>query len=420
MPGFEIESALRETVAVVLAGGRGRRLHDLTDHVSKPALQFGGKYRIIDFTLSNCVNSGIRRIGVMTQYNSHGLLEHLQRGWTFLPGKLGEFIHVWPAQQSLDKSAWYEGTADAVFQNLGNLSEIPAKNILVLAGDHIYKMHYGRFLEDHIRSDADISVACLEVPRMSATGFGVAHVDEKDRITAFVEKPADPPGVPGRPDVALASMGIYLFKAGFLFEQLLRDASDANSSHDFGHDILPYLVPRARVFAHRFERSCIANPLRPESYWRDVGTVDAYFDANIDLTSTTPALNLYDDDWPIFTYREEMPPAKFVHDHPGRRGHAVSSVVSAGCIISGAFVNRSVIFDKARIHSYSDIDQAVVLPGVDIGQRVRLRRAIIAAGCRIPDGMVIGEDPELDAARFHRTENGVTLVSPEMIARLDR
>jgi len=414
----DVDAAIRKTVAVVLAGGRGKRLHELTEVDAKPGLDFAGKYRIIDFTLSNCVHSGIRRIGVLTQYNSHRLLEHLQSGWTFLPAKLGEFIHVWPAQQSLERSEWYAGTADAVFRNLDHLRSFDAEHVLILAGDHVYKMDYSRFVEDHIANDADLSVACVEVPRESATGFGIARVDESERIVSFVEKPSDPPSIPGRPSVALASMGIYLCRASFLFDQLARDAHDARSAHDFGIDLIPYLVPRARVFAHRFERSCIGSDASTAPYWRDVGTLDAYFESNLDLTLTTPALNLYDTSWPVFTHRDEMAPAKFVHDQAGRVGTAIESIVSSGCIVSGATVRNSVLFSNVRVHSYASLDHVVALPDVDVGRHARIRRAIIARGCRIPPGLVVGEDAAADAARFHRTPGGVTLIASSMLDRL--
>lgn len=413
----EIAQATRNSVAIVLAGGRGQRLKDLTRRASKPGLDFGGKYKIIDFTLSNCVNSGFRRMMVATQYNSHRLLEHMQFGWTFLPEKLNEFVHMLPAQQSLEKEAWYSGTADAVFQNLTSLKEHAPSHILILAGDHIYKMDYRLFMEDHLNFDADMTLACLEVPRASATGFGVAQVNEAGRIVGFVEKPKDPPGIPGRPDHALASMGIYLVKADFLFEQLLRDATDHQSSHDFGKDLIPYLVPRAKVFAHRFERSHIKNLDKP-AYWRDVGTLDSYWEANIELTWVDPPLDLYDYSWPIFTHQEQLPSAKFVHSDYNRAGTALSSLVSAGCIISGAMVRQSLLSNKVHVHSHALLEESVILPEVDIGRRARLRRVIVDRGVRIPADLVVGEDPQEDARRFCRTENGITLVSQRMLDRL--
>jgi glucose-1-phosphate adenylyltransferase len=409
--------APQNTVAVVLAGGRGKRLHDLTRHSSKPGVDFGGKYRIIDFTLSNCMNSNIRRVLVATQYNSHRLLEHLQAGWTFLSGNLGEFVRVLPAQQSLERDQWYSGTADAVFQNITNIEHLDPEQVLVLAGDQIYKMDYRLFLADHLAAEADMSIACLEVPAAAARDLGVAGTDAAGRITSFVEKPEDPPGIPGKPGFCFASMGIYLFRAGFLFQELVRDASDPASSHDFGRDLIPALIPRARVFAHRFERSHIRNRDLPP-YWRDVGTIDAFWEANMDLTYLEPALNLYDDDWPVFTYQEQLPPAKFVHSDPGRNGVALSSVVSGGCVVSGASVHNSLLSSRVRVHSHAHLNEAVVLPGADIGRFARLRKVVVDRGCRIPEGLVVGENPEEDALRFHRTASGVTLISGPMLDRL--
>jgi len=409
----------RHTIALVMAGGRGKRLMDLTDHYSKPGLDFGGKYRIIDFTLSNCVNSGFRRIMVLTQYNSHRLLEHLQFGWTFLAGKLNEFVHVLPAQQSMDKNAWYSGTADAVYQNLGNIQAARPKTVLILAGDHIYRMDYKVFLQDHYDHGADMTIACLEVPRDAARGFGIAHVDERDRIVSFVEKPDDPPAIPGKPDRSFASMGIYLFNAEFLYKALIRDAEDPASGHDFGKDIIPRLVSEAKVCAHRFERSCIPNAGHPEPYWRDVGSVDSYWEANMDLTTVLPALNLYDQNWPVITHQEQLPPAKFVHAGEMRNGVALSSLVSGACIISGAHVHHSLLSSRVSVHSHARLDGAVVLPDCDIGRHARLRRCIVARDCRIPEGFVVGEDPEEDARRFYRTPGGVTLVSRRMLSQLE-
>jgi len=409
--------AAQQTLAVILAGGRGARLFDLTSNLSKPGLDFGGKYRIIDFTLSNCVNSNIRKIAVLTQYNSHHLLEHLQAGWSFLSGRLNEFVHVLPAHQSMGSDLWYSGTADAVFQNIQELRGCRPETVLVLGGDHIYKMDYRIFLADHLERDADMTIACLEVPLEAARDLGVAEVDGEDRLTGFLEKPRAPRALPGKPGVALASMGIYLFKADFLYRELARDAQDPQSTHDFGKDLIPALLARARVFAHRFERSNIPNLDRPP-YWRDVGTVDAYWEANLDLTWVEPALNLYDYDWPIFTHQEQLPCAKFVHNDAHRNGVAVSSLVSGGCIVSGATVNQSLLFSKVRVHSHASLFEAVVLPGADIGEHARLRKVVVARGCRIPPGLVVGENAEEDALRFHRTPSGVTLVSQRMLDRL--
>lgn len=418
MSQSEVFQAPQRTLAVILAGGRGKRLMDLTANLSKPGLDFGGKYRIIDFTLSNCVNSNVRKIAVVTQYNSHRLLEHLQSGWTFLSGALNEFVHVLPAQQCLERDVWYSGTADAVFQNIANFQLYGPENLLVLAGDHVYKMDYRIFLEDHLNNDADLTIACLEVPRESARALGVAEVDAADRLVGFCEKPEDPPCIPGKPGLAFASMGIYLFKANFLYEELRRDAADPDSTHDFGRDLIPALIPRARVFAHRFEKSQIRNLDRPP-YWRDVGTVDAYWEANMDLTYVEPALNLYDYDWPIYTHQEQLPSAKFVHSDGLRNGLAIASLVSGGCIVSGATVKKSLLFSKVRVHSHAALLEAVVLPEADIGEHAHLRKVVVARGCRIPRGLVVGENAAEDALRFHRTPSGVTLISQRMLDRLE-
>jgi glucose-1-phosphate adenylyltransferase len=391
---------------------------DLTSELAKPGLDFGGKYKVIDFTLSNCVNSGFRRIAVLTQYHSHLLLQHLQMGWTFLPGKVGEFVHVYPAQQEEALDAWYVGTADAVYRNLDNIQSTEPEIVLVLAGDHVYRMDYRLFLDDHMRTGADMTIACLQVPKHLAHQFGVAQVDEAGRIVAFVEKPPDPPTIPGKPDTCLASMGIYIFNAKFLYEKLEVDAADEKSSHDFGKDIIPKAVRECRVFAHNFEKSTIQTPSRPEPYWRDVGTVDAYWEASIDLTYVEPALNLYDKQWPIFTHQEQLPAAKFVHSDPGRQGMAISSLVSAGCIISGAHIHQSLISNRVRVHSHTLMEECVVLPEADIGEGTYLRKCVVARGCHIPKGFVVGKDPEEDSKRFYRTKNGVTLVSQRMLERL--
>jgi len=406
----------KNTYGLILAGGRGSRLKNLTDWRAKPAVPFGGKFRIIDFPLSNCVNSGIRRIGVATQYKSHSLIRHIQRGWSFLDGRMKEFIDLMPAQQRVQEH-WYQGTADAVFQNLDILKANDPDYVLILAGDHVYKMDYGRMLAYHVARKADMTVACIEVPVKDATAFGVMGVDEESRVRSFDEKPQNPKSIPGQPGQALASMGIYAFNAKFLYEQVTRDTDDAKSSHDFGKDIIPYLVPRYRVFAHRFQDSCVGmNDERP--YWRDVGTVDAYWEANIDLIHVTPDLNLYDDVWPIWTYQEQLPPAKFVFNEEGRRGMAVDSLVSGGCIISGSALNRSLLFSKCRVNSYSKLEYAVLLPSVTVGRHSRLTRVVIDRGCQIPEGLVVGEDADDDARRFERTEKGITLITREMLQAL--
>ena len=411
-----------KAVALVLAGGRGSRLYELTDTRAKPAVYFGGKYRIIDFAMSNCVNSGIRRIGILTQYKSHSLLRHLQRGWSFLRGEVNEFVDLLPAQQRVNEESWYRGTADAVYQNIDILStQNPAPEyVVILAGDHVYKMNYAEMLADHVESGAECTVACIEVPRAEASGFGVMAVDEKQRITEFVEKPADPPAVAGKPDRSLCSMGVYIFNAKYLYNELLRDAADITSNHDFGKDIIPRAVANGCAMSHSFDRSCVHasdEHAGKEDYWRDVGTVDAYWEANIDLTATEPALNLYDRSWPIWTYQQQLPPAKFVHNQSDRHGIASESTVSGGCIISGE-MNRSLLFSACRVHSQAKVGWSVLLPEVDVGRGARLNRCIVDHGVRIPSGMVIGEDCHEDTRRFRRTANGITLVTRQMIEKL--
>jgi glucose-1-phosphate adenylyltransferase len=408
----------KKAVALVLAGGRGSRLKNLTDRRAKPAVYFGGKFRIIDFALSNCLNSGIRRIGVITQYKSHSLLRHLQRGWAFLKSEMNEFVDLLPAQQRMDEESWYRGTADAVYQNQDILDGYDADYVVVLAGDHIYKMNYALMLADHVAKGRECTVGCIEVPRAEASAFGVMAIDENRLITEFMEKPADPPPMPGKADVALASMGIYIFNAKFLYDELARDMADPNSSHDFGKDIIPRAVRNGCAVAHPFSLSCVSSKPGEEPYWRDVGTIDAYWDANIDLTATDPLLNLYDTSWPIWTYQPQLPPAKFVHNQDDRRGMAIEAMVSGGSIISG-HVFRSVLFSSVRVHSYASVNWSVLLPGVQVGRHVRLARVVVDRGCTIPDGMVIGEDAASDAANFFRTDSGVTLVTKEMLARVN-
>ena len=376
----------RDAMAYVLAGGRGSRLKELTDRRAKPAVYFGGKTRIIDFALSNALNSGIRRIGVATQYKAHSLIRHLQRGWDFFRPERNESFDILPASQRVSETQWYEGTADAVYQNLDIIADYDPEFMVILAGDHIYKMDYELMLQQHVDSGADVTVGCLEVPRMEAIGFGVMHVDDKDQITAFVEKPADPPGIPGQPDMALASMGIYVFHTKFLADLLRRDAETPGSSRDFGKDLIPYVVEHGKAVAHRFGASCVRSSREGVAYWRDVGTVDAYWEANIDLTDIIPELDLYDTAWPIWTYAEIKPPAKFVHDVDGRRGEAISSLVSGDCIISGAGLRRSLLFTGVRVHSYSTLEEAVILPDVDIGRKVRLRKVVVDRGVEDPRG----------------------------------
>jgi glucose-1-phosphate adenylyltransferase len=391
---------------------------ELTDQRAKPAVYFGGKSRIIDFALSNAVNSGIRRIGVATQYKAHSLIRHLNRGWNFFRLERNEGFDILPASQRSGDD-WYKGTADAVYQNIDIIEGYGPELIVILAGDHIYKMDYGPMLAQHVDQGADVTVGCIEVPIADATGFGVMDVDAHDRITSFVEKPPIPPAMIGKPDRALASMGIYVFSAKFLIEQLKRDAADPASSRDFGKDIIPYLVKHGKAVAHPFARSCRRSGYESEDYWRDVGTVDAYYEANIDLTNPLPALDLYEHDWPIWTYAEITPPAKFVHDLEGRRGQALASLVSGGCIISGGSIRNTLLFTNVRLHSYCDVESAVILPNANVGRAARLTKVIVEKGVQIPAGLVVGEDPEEDAKRFRRTDKGVCLITQKMIDALD-
>jgi glucose-1-phosphate adenylyltransferase len=410
----------RTAMAYVLAGGRGSRLMELTDRRAKPAVFFGCKSRIIDFALSNALNSGIRRIGVATQYKAHSLIRHLQRGWNFFRVERNESFDILPASQRVSESQWYAGTADAVFQNIDIIESYEPDHIIILAGDHIYKMDYEPMLQMHYERQADVTVGCIEVPRGEASAFGIMQIDATDRIVEFLEKPKDPPGMPDKPDTVLASMGIYVFATKFLIDQLKRDAADANSSRDFGKDLIPHLVKHGKALAHRFTQSCVRSGFEAEAYWRDVGTLDAYWKANIDLTDVIPALDLYDMEWPIWTYGEITPPAKFVHDADGRRGQAVSSLVSGGCIVSGASLRHSLLFTGVRAHSFASIENTVVLPYVHIGRSARLRNVIIDRGVSIPEGLVVGEDPQLDAERFRRTDEGVCLITQPMLDKLGR
>jgi glucose-1-phosphate adenylyltransferase len=405
-------------MAYVLAGGRGSRLLELTEWRAKPAVYFGGTSRIIDFALSNALNSGIRRIGVATQYKAHSLIRHLQRGWNFFRVERNESFDILPASQRVSDGAWYKGTADAVYQNIDIIESYAPRYIVILAGDHVYKMDYEPMLVQHVEQKADVTIGCITVPVGDASAFGIMHVDDGDRVLSFVEKPQNPPTMVGNAEMALASMGIYVFDTAFLVDELRRDAADPNSSHDFGNDIIPYLVRNGKAVAHQFDRSCVRSNNRATCYWRDVGTLDAYWAANMDLTDVLPQLDLYDRNWPIWTFSEITPPAKFVHDQQGRRGHAVSSLVSGGCVVSGATVRHSLLFTRVHLRSYSQVENAVILPDVDVGRGAQLDRVIVDRGVRIPAGLVVGKDPEADAARFRRTKAGVCLITQPMIDRL--
>ena len=420
LSGSRVQQRLaRQALALVLAGGRGSRLKQLTDRRAKPAVFFGGKFRLIDFTLSNCLNSGIRRIAVLTQYKAHSLLRHLQMGWSFLRPEMNEFLDLLPAQQRLDEATWYRGTADAVHQNYDILRAANPTYFLVLAGDHIYKMDYSNMLAEHVDRGADCTVACIEVPLSSASDFGVMAIDENMRILDFHEKPRHPPAMAGKPDRALASMGVYVFNAEFLYAELERDHNNPESSHDFGKDIIPKLVSRGLAVAHSFDESCVKTTPEADSYWRDVGTIDSYWAANLDLVMPVPSLDIYDPNWPIWTYQQQLPPAKFVFDNDDRRGMAVNSMVSGGCIVSGGTVRRSLMFSNCRVNSYAQTREAVLLPDVEVGRHARLTKVVVDRGCRIREGLVIGEDPDFDAKRFYRSDGGVTLVTAEMLAALD-
>lgn len=409
----------KHTMALILAGGRGSRLHMLTDNRAKPAVYFGGKYRIIDFALSNCINSGITQIGVVTQYKSHSLLRHLQAGWSFLRGQFNEFIDLLPAQQRVDEEHWYQGTADAVYQNIDIVRDHRPKYILILAGDHIYKMDYAKLIVDHIRMGSPLTVGCIPIDRQQASAYGVMKIDENNLITEFMEKPKDPPAMPGHPDKSLASMGIYVFDADFLYQLLAEDAANPESHRDFGMDIIPRLVGERKAHAHDYSRSCVFNVANPNVfYWRDVGTIDAFWDANMDIASIQPQLDVYDTNWPIWTHQVQLPPAKFVLDINGTSSIVRNSVCSAGCIISGSSICESVLFSSARVHSNCFLTEAVVLTGCVIHRGCRLTKVILDRDCEIPRGLIVGEDAELDARRFYRSEGGVVLITKEMLREL--
>ena len=404
-------------MAFVLAGGRGSRLRELTDNRAKPAVYFGGKTRIIDFALSNALNSGIRKMAIATQYKAHSLIRHCQRGWNFFRPERNEYLDILPASQRVNDQHWYQGTADAVYQNIDIVDSYDIDYVVILAGDHIYKMDYEVMLREHVETGADVTVGCLTVPRMEATAFGVMHVDHAGRITDFLEKPADPPGMPDDPDRALASMGIYVFRWKFLRQRLMEDANDPNSRRDFGGDIIPDVVRNGKAMAHRFDDSCVRHRADAPAYWRDVGTVDAFWEANIDLTDFDPDLDLWDTNWPIWTYSESVPPAKFIHDDPDRRGLAISSLVSGGCIISGTEVRNSLLFTGVHTNSYSKLDQVVALPYAEIARHARLSKVVLDRRVHIPQGLVVGEDPEEDRKWFRVTDSGVTLITQPMLDR---
>ena len=408
-----VSNLTRNTLALIMAGGRGERLKDLTQWRAKPAVPFGGKFRIIDFPLSNCINSGIRRIGVITQYKSHSLILHIQRGWGHLRGEFGEFVELLPAQQRIEAS-WYSGTADSIYQNLDIIRSHSPDYVLILAGDHVYKMDYGAMLAKHVENNADVTIGCIEESIQEASAFGVMSVGKNLRIKSFQEKPENPQPIPGKPNEALCSMGIYIFNTELLFELLIRDADTPNSSHDFGKDIIPHVIKNYRAYAYPFTNANSGI----QSYWRDVGTVDAFWEANLELIGVTPELNLYDDEWPIWTSQEQLPPAKFIFDDDTRRGVAIDSMVSGGCIISGALVRHSLLFSNVTVNNYSKIEGSVILPDVTIGKNCRINHAIVDKGCIIPDGTVIGKDLEQDKKRFYVSPTGVVLVTPDMLGQV--
>lgn len=411
-PNYNIHQLTRNTIALILAGGRGSRLMNMTDWRAKPAVPFGGKFRIIDFPLSNCINSGIRKIGIMTQYKADSLIRHVQQGWGFLRGEFGEYVDLMPAQQRIDEKSWYKGTADAIYQNIDILMSRKPEHILVLAGDHIYKMDYAAMLADHVEKNAQLTIGCLEVSLKDATAFGVMDVDTNRRVKAFVEKPEHPPVMPGKTDTALASMGIYIFNADFLWEQLFKDADNADSSHDFGKDIIPSVIDSHVVNAYPF----LDLQSGKQSYWRDVGTIDAYWSANMELIGIQPNLNLYDTSWPIWTYQEQTPPAKFVIAN-GQQGQAIDSMISGGCIISASTIKHSLAFSNVVVNPSSEVVDSIILPQVTIGERCRIRKTIIEKGCVIPNDTIIGENSEHDKQRFYVSEGGVVLVTPEMLGQ---
>ncbi len=420
MPTFNspTRQAVSQTLALVLAGGRGERLRYLTDSQAKPALPFGAKYRVIDFPLSNCINSGIRKVGVATQYRAHELIHHVQRTWGFLRHELGEFVEVWPAQQQSTDGGWYKGTADAAYQNIELLRRHQPGHVLILAGDHVYKQDYGVLIEEHVARGADVTVSCVSVPKDEASRYGIVTVNAEEQIASFAEKPAAPVPQPDNSSRCLASMGIYLFNTEVLIAALRADAKNPTSKHDFGGDILPSLVGACRIYAHQFSRSCVTPRRADEPYWRDVGTLDSFWQANMDLVAAQPAFDLYDRNWPVWTHQEQRPPAKLVFDPMERLGVVSAAMIAEGCVVSGATVRRSQLFSDVRIEPASVVEDSVILPGCEVKTRARIARAILAPGCVVPEGCVIGEDVADDQARFQVTPNGVTVVTPRMLERL--
>jgi glucose-1-phosphate adenylyltransferase len=403
----------RQTQALILAGGRGSRLEMLTDWRAKPAVPFGGKFRIIDFALSNCLNSGIRKIGVLTQYKSHMLIRHLMEGWNTLNNDYGEFLDIIPAQQWLEDESWYLGTADAIYQSLDIIDARHQEYVLVLAGDHVYRMDYGEMLASHVETDADITVACDIVPIEDAHRFGILEIDEQHRVVGFEEKPETPKPIPDDPAHALVSMGLYVFGKNYLHQTLQLDAQNPKSSHDFGKDILPAAVAEGDgVFAFPLERAAPGYP-----YWRDVGTIDSYFESNLELVDENPALDLYDPKWPIFTNQVQAPPAKFTDHGPENGVHIRDCIVSAGCRVADSFLESSLLFNDCQIDKHCRLERVVALQDTQIGKNCRLKNVLLDTGCRVPDGTVIGEDRAADAARFHVTEGGVVVINRAMLGQ---
>ena len=414
MSGSRFVSRLtRSTLALILAGGRGERLKMLSDWRAKPAVPFGGKFRIIDFTLSNCLNSGIRRISVLTQYKSHSLIRHIMEGWNSLHGEYGEFIELIPAQQWLEDDSWYQGTADAVYQSLDIVRAHGPEFVIILAGDHVYKMDYGEMLAKHVEEKADVTVACNKVPIKTASDFGIMQIDAFQRIVGFEEKPKVPLPLPNDPTHAIASMGIYVFSTDYLAEQLARDAELEKSSHDFGKDIIPYAV----AIGDRVQAYPLSSHDFGTNYWRDVGTIDAYYTANLELTGPTPPLDLYDMDWPVYTYQPQLPPAKFSGQAPENGCQMIESMASGGCVIHDSIIRNSLLFSNVKINAGCQLEGVLALPDCTIGENSRLIRVILDNGCQVPPGSVIGEDIESDTRLYYRTAGGVTVVNRAMLGQ---